>query len=500
MSSTPSFTLQTSTILRHAHQIALEKRHAQLEVEHILLALLATPDSAATPLIERLGGDPQRLAQRLDEALKPNAQLMLDWTGAIRMTARCEQMMLEAGAEAGRRGAPGVGAEHLLLAIAGEPAGPVARLLGKMHLDRQGLSQALDTLDAPPAPTPPTLERYSRQMILPAVGVDGQRRLQAGRVAILGAGALGSALAEQLVRAGVGTVRLADRDYLELHNLQRQTLYTEADVAAALPKAVAAAAHLRAINSQVTVEPLVADIDAENIGAFLDGVDLALDGSDNFAARYLLNDAGVQRELPWVYSGVLGTSGMVLAVRPGATACLRCLFPEPPPPGSTPTCEVAGVLGPAVQVVAGVAAAAALQLLLGTDPPAGLLALDVAAGTFDRVGDGSRDPECPACGARRFDFLGDGARSALGTARLCGRATVQLRLGDGAPLDLGMMAARLQAAGLGQVLANPYLVRLTGLNGDAATELTLFPDGRVIVKGTEDPAVARSLVARYIGF
>lgn len=355
-----------------------------------------------------------------------------------------------------------------------------------------------------PAPAPPEREnpatpfdspdRYSRQAILPGIGAAGQARIRAGRVAILGLGALGSALAETLARAGVGTLRLADRDVLEAHNLQRQSLYAEADVAAALPKAVAAAARLAAINRQVALEPQVADIDAETVEAFISGMDVVLDGSDNFAARYLLNDACLRHGIPWIYNGVLGTSGLSLTVRPGLTACLRCLYPDPPPPGSTPTCETAGVLAPAVQTVAALAAAATLQLLVGADPPRGLLAVDLWDGTFERIGTAERDPACPACGAGRYDFLQGGALAALHPAQLCGRATVQVRLDGGLPLST--LAARLTAARLGEVHANAHLIRLRV----PPHELTLFPDGRVIVKGTEDVAEARSLAARYIGF
>ncbi|HMA35454.1 MAG TPA: ThiF family adenylyltransferase [Chloroflexia bacterium] len=343
--------------------------------------------------------------------------------------------------------------------------------------------------------------RYARQMVLPGVGRAGQERLAGAWVAILGLGALGSALAASLTRAGVGGLRLIDRDYLELHNLQRQSLYTEADVAAALPKAVAAAAHLAAINSGVARESRVVDVTAENIADLLAGTDLVLDATDNFAARYLLNDACVQAGRPWIYSGVLGTAGMVMAVQPGQTACLRCVFPEPPPPGSSPTCETAGVLGPAVQVVAGLAAAAALQLVLGATPPAGLLALDVWTGHFDRLGPGAPDPACPACGRREFAFLGGGARASLADTQLCGRQTVQVRVAGGA-IDLAPLAARWRATAPGQVLANPYLVRLTlpAPAGAADQTLTLFPDGRAIVQGTDDPALARSLVARYVGY
>ena len=345
-------------------------------------------------------------------------------------------------------------------------------------------------------PDPPfdSPDRYSRQAIRPGIGAAGQARIRAGRVAILGLGALGSALAETLARAGVGTLRLADRDVLEAHNLQRQSLYAEADVAAALPKAVAAAARLAAINRQVAIGTQVADIDAETVEAFIGGMDVVLDGSDNFAARYLLNDACLRHSIPWIYNGVIGTSGLSLTVRPGLTACLRCLYPDPPPPGSTPTCETAGVFSPAVQTVAAVAAAATLQLLVGADPPRGLLAVDLWDGTFERIGTAERDPACPACGAGRYDFLQGGALAARQAAQLCGRATVQVRLDGGLPLPT--LAARLTAAGLGQVHANAHLIRLRV----PPHELTLFPDGRVIVKGTEDSAEARSLVARYIGF
>ena len=345
------------------------------------------------------------------------------------------------------------------------------------------------------------VDRYARQVVLPQVGRAGQARLRAARVAVLGLGALGSAMAESLARAGVGTLRLVDRDYLELHNLQRQRLYTEADVAAGLPKAVAAAAHLAAINSTVVLEPHVADLTAETGEALLAGADLVLDGTDNFAARYLLNDACVKAGRPWVYSGVIGTSGMVLAVQPGRTACLRCLFPEPAPPGSTPTCETAGVLEPAVAVVAGLASAAGLQLLLGVDPPPGLLALDVWTGEFDRLGDGRPDPDCPACGRHEFAFLGGGARAALDGTQLCGRETVQVRV-PGGTIDTGALAARWQSATAGRVLANAYLARLTlpAAGTEPAPVLTVFPDGRVIVAGTDDPAAARSLVARYVGY
>jgi adenylyltransferase/sulfurtransferase len=494
------FTTEAQQVLRRAHDIAQRKHAVQLDIEHILLALLTAPDRLIPQLIRQAGSDPRLLQQRLDATLNDRASnpfIQPRDPFAIHISMRAQRVVSEAAAAAADLGADLIDVTHLLLAIIATRNNVVSDLLDELKVDRARWQAALQikrgndpaaeaALDAP--------ARYSRQAILPGIGTAGQARIRAGRVAILGLGALGSALAETLARAGVGTLRLADRDVLEAHNLQRQSLYTEADVVAALPKAVAAADRLHAINRQVIIEPQVADVTAETVEAFISGMDVVLDGTDNFAARYLLNDACLRRGLPWIYNGVIGTSGVSLTVRPGLTACLRCLYPDPPPPGSTPTCETAGVLGPAVQTVAAVAAAATLQLLVGADPSRGLLAVDLWDGTFDRIGTAERDPACPACGAQRYDFLRGGALAALQSAQLCGRATVQVRLDGG--LTLPTLAARLREAGLGHVHANAHLIRLL----IPPHELTLFPDGRVLVKGTDDPAEARSLVARYIGF
>jgi adenylyltransferase/sulfurtransferase len=307
-------------------------------------------------------------------------------------------------------------------------------------------------------------------------------------------GALGSAMAEMLARAGVGTLRLADRDYLELHNLQRQSLYTEADVESGLPKAAAAARHIAAINSEVRAEPWVTDITPENVLDLLQGTTVVLDGTDNLQTRYLLNDASVKLGIPWVYSGVIGTSGVSLAIVPGESACLRCLFPEPPPPGSAETCDVVGVLGPAAHAVAAVACAEAIKLIVGDPPTPGLLSADLWVGSWDRI-EIPRNPDCPACGLGRLDYL-EGEDWGRDAARLCGRDAVQVRLSTGGQrLDLAALASRLQNAGAGEILSNEYVVRLR--TGDH--ELTIFPDSRVIVKGTEDAGVARGLVAKYVG-
>ena len=317
------------------------------------------------------------------------------------------------------------------------------------------------------------LARYSRQLLFAPIGLQGQRRLVAARVGLVGCGALGSVIAGHLVRAGVGFLRLADRDYLELNNLQRQMLYTEADVERRLPKAVAAAEHLRAINSEVVVEPLVGD------------------GTDNFAARFLINDLAVARGIPWVYGGVIGASGMTMTVVPGDGPCLRCVFPEMPPPGSAPTCDTAGVLNTAVAVVGSLEANEVYKLV--ADPEArnrDLLTVDLWDLRFEAVHI-ARDPECPACGQRRFPFLE--AEEEFAATSLCGRNAVQVVPPPGARVDLSALGERLAA--VGQVRRNPFLLEVIV---EGAT-LTIFPDGRAIIKGTDDLSVARVLYARYVG-
>src|SRR4051812_48288292 len=261
--------------------------------------------------------------------------------------------------------------------------------------------------------------RYSRQTVLPQVGRNGQDKLRAATVVIVGVGALGSAMAEMLARAGVGTLRLADRDYLELHNLQRQSLYTEADIETGLPKAAAAARHLAAINSEVTAEPWPVDITPDNVPDLLDGASVVLDGTDNLQTRYLLNDACIKLGIPWVYSGVIGVSGVSMAVNPGVTACLRCVFPELPSPGAAETCDVAGVLGPAAHIFASIACGEAIKHIVGAQMTPGMLTGDLWSGSWDRF-EMPRDPGCPACALLQFDYL-EGEAWGHDAARLCGR-------------------------------------------------------------------------------
>ncbi len=337
------------------------------------------------------------------------------------------------------------------------------------------------------------LTRYVRQTIFSGLGEEGQRRLLASRVLLVGVGALGSHIADLLVRAGVGHLILVDRDFLELNNLQRQTLYTQADVEAGLPKAIAAARHLAEINPEVTVEPQVVDLNAGNVEALLEGIDLVVDGTDNMETRYVLNDACVKRGIPWVYGGVIGATGMAMTVRPGEGPCLRCVFRDPPPPGSLPTCDVAGVVGPAVAAVAAVEAAEAMKLLAGVGTPLpGLLTLDLWEGSFEVIGLPPEPvPDCPACGRREFPFL-EVQQTTL-AASLCGRNAVQVVPPPGTELDLEALARRLE--GFGPLRQNEYLLQVE-LDGYV---LTLFRDGRAIVQGTDDPATARTLYARYVG-
>lgn len=345
-------------------------------------------------------------------------------------------------------------------------------------------------------PTPADdLARYARQMRYAPLGEEGQQRLAASTALICGCGALGSVVAETLVRAGVGRVRIVDRDFLELNNLQRQVLFDEQDVAAHLPKAVAAAEKLRRINSQVTVEAVVADVDAGNVMELAQGAGILLDGTDNFETRFLLNDVAVQQGIPWVYGGCLGAEGQTMTILPGRTACLRCLLPEPPPPGAMPTCDTAGILAPIVNVIASIEACEAIKILSGNEQAVSraLTVVDLWTNRTRHVDVSKlRDQvDCPACRQANFAWLA-GQRTAH-AAVLCGRNAVQLSPPPGVRLALVELAEKL--AGAGRVSRNAYLLRL-GIDG---FELTVFLDGRAIISGTSDPAVARSLYAKYVG-
>ncbi len=348
-------------------------------------------------------------------------------------------------------------------------------------------------------PTHPDLSRYQRQLIFNGLGEEGQRKLLASRVAIVGCGATGSALAMLLARAGVGFLRLIDRDFVEMNNLHRQMLFTEADAARGQPKAVAAAEHLRAANSDILIEPVVANFNAGNAIGLVQDVDLILDGTDNFETRYLINDVALKLGLPWVYTGVVASYGMTATIIPDgaaekvgreATPCLQCLL-GPEPPGGGPTCDTAGVIGPIVTLMASISAAEAMKLLTGKgEINRGMLMMDLWDNAFEQFGVAQRNPDCPACGRGEYRFLNADAGSR--SVSLCGRNAVQIT-NPGARVSLPDIARRLQA--LGAVDVNDYLVRAT-IDG---YELTIFADGRAIIKGTEDPDLAKSLYARYVG-
>jgi len=335
--------------------------------------------------------------------------------------------------------------------------------------------------------------RYSRQVLFEEIGAEGQARLMASKAVLVGCGALGTVQASLLVRAGIGTLRIIDRDFVEESNLQRQILFDEEDVRALLPKAVAAEKKLRATNSLVRVEGVVDDLNAGTIGRLLDGFDLILDATDNFDARFLLNDYAVKSGRPWVYGACVGSYGLTFPILPGETACLRCVFESAPPPGLSPTCDTAGVLGPIVGIIASLQAAEALKILTGRLERVSrkMAVLDVWEGRQDLIDLPPRDPDCACCARREFSYL----EGTLGsdTATLCGRNAVQIRRRDGIRLDLDEVARRL--APLGSIEKNRFLVRAD----IDSYRLTVFADGRAIISGTPDPAVAKSIYSRYVG-
>lgn len=338
--------------------------------------------------------------------------------------------------------------------------------------------------------THPADSRYSRQSRFAPVGEAGQRRIREAKVVVVGCGALGTVEAEILARAGVGTLRLIDRDFVEPSNLQRQFLYSESDADAALPKAVAAAQRLALVNSEVQLDPQVADLTPASAEDLLDGVDLIIDGTDNFEARFLINDYAVRQNIPWIYAAAVGSYGLKLPIIPGQTACLRCVYPEPPQ-GAQPTCETDGVLAPITAAIAALACGDALKLL--ASGPASITArmttVDVWSGEIRQTKPPARDPACPCCAQRDFVHLNGQRRAPIS---LCGRNAVQIHERS-RPLDLAELAQRLSA--LGPVRSNEFAVRAAV----DAYELTVFPDGRAIIKGTTDPGIARGIYARYVG-
>ncbi|HEV2349249.1 MAG TPA: ThiF family adenylyltransferase [Terriglobia bacterium] len=333
-------------------------------------------------------------------------------------------------------------------------------------------------------------DKYSRQVLFQPIGAAGQQKLRAAKAVIVGCGALGTAQASALARAGVGALRIIDRDFVEESNLQRQILFDESDARDNLPKAVAAQRKLKAINSDVEVEAVVADLDCRNIENMVRGSNVILDGTDNFETRYLLNDAAVKMDVPWIYGAVVGSYATTLTILPGRTACLACLFPGAPH-GVHDTCDTVGVIAPAVAWAAAVQVTEAMKIMMGreADLHGSLLSYDIWGNRFQRL-QPNVDPNCRACGARDFIHLRDGNST---PTILCGRDSVQIRQMEFRDLDLTALKIRLEK--FGEVRGNEFLLKFA-LN---PYELTIFPDGRAIIRGTQDPAMARSLYAKYIG-
>lgn len=336
-------------------------------------------------------------------------------------------------------------------------------------------------------------ERYSRQILFSGIGKTGQERLAASHAVIIGCGALGSMQAEMLARAGVSRLRLIDRDYVEESNLHRQIMFEENDAAERLPKAVAAANRIARINSDVLAEPVVKDVNYSNIEDLIRDADVVLDGSDNFEVRYLLNDAAVKLGKTWIYGAAVGAYGVQMTIRPGVTPCLRCVFLEMPPPGTSPTCDTAGVVLPIIATIASYQVAEAIKFLTGQfDKLHGsLLQFDLWQNTFTKLKMRERIADCPACQQGKFEFLT--AKGGQLATSLCGRNSVQITPAVAHQIDLAELAEQLRE--VGEVSFNRYLLKLK----TAEHEITVFTDARSIIKGTDDLAVARTLYARYIG-
>ncbi len=336
-------------------------------------------------------------------------------------------------------------------------------------------------------------ERYSRQILFREIGREGQEKLLASRVMLVGCGALGAAHAEMLARAGVGNLRIVDRDFVEYTNLQRQTLFKESDADERLPKAIAAKNRIAEINSEIEVEAVVADINNSNIEQFIDGCDLIIDGSDNFQVRYLVNDACIKHSKTWIYGAAVSSYGTTMTIRPGATPCLRCIFDEMPDAGSSPTCDTSGVIMPIIAMVSATQISEALKLLVGDiDSLHGsLMQFDVWANDRQRIKLGEPNADCKCCGQAIYEFLD--AETQEFSAVLCGRDAVQIAPPNATKLDLESLAERLQFSVA--VNVNEYLLRFTA----GENEVTVFRDGRAIIKGSDDVTLARSLYSRFIG-
>lgn len=335
--------------------------------------------------------------------------------------------------------------------------------------------------------------RYSRQILYNEIGKIGQEKLLNSRVLLVGCGALGAAAAETLARAGVGKLKIVDRDFVEFSNLQRQTLFSERDARERVPKAVAAKKRIAEINSEIAVEEIVADVNRSNVECLIEDCDLILDGTDNFQTRYLVNDACVKNGKTWIYAAAVASCGVTMTVIPNSTPCLRCIFEEMPPAGGAQTCDTAGVIQPVISLVVAVQTVEAIKILIGNIEKLhnSLMQFDVWQNDWRKIKLGAPNVDCPTCGKREFENLN--AENTNFEAVLCGRDAVQIAAPSAASIDLKNLAAKLEK--IGATRANEYLVRF-----DAGEfEITIFRDARAIVRGTDDVTVARSLYAKYVG-
>ncbi|WP_318507551.1 ThiF family adenylyltransferase [Bacillus sp. T3] len=339
-----------------------------------------------------------------------------------------------------------------------------------------------------------TLERYSRQMLFKPIGTEGQTKISQARVVIVGMGALGTVIANHLVRAGVGYVRMIDRDIVELSNLQRQVLYTEEDASANLPKVVAAEKRLKAINSTVIIDPILSDLNLDNAEEYFRGFDVIVDGTDNFMTRYLINDVAIKLGIPWVYGGAVSSRGMFATFIPGKTPCYRCLFPDVPA-GLGETCDTIGVLSPITDIIGSFEAIEVLKLLVGADSNPNLEQFDIWTNSFFQMDiSNGHNLSCPACVNHEFEFLDRSSSKQIAYTSLCGRNTVQINPRIKQPIDFQQTADRLKTSG--KVEMNPYMLRFS-----PSEEITMvfFKDGRVLIHGLNDLVQAKNYYSKYIG-
>ncbi len=340
------------------------------------------------------------------------------------------------------------------------------------------------------------LTRYSRQVLFKPIGEEGQRKLLNSRAVIVGMGALGTIIANHLVRSGVGYVRMIDRDLVELSNLQRQSLYDEEDAAANLPKVIAAEKKLRKINSTVKVEAIIADVNLTNAEELLSGFDVIVDGTDNFSTRYILNDISVKLGIPWIYGGAVSSRGMFAVIKPGVTPCYRCLFPEVPA-GLGETCDTIGVLSPLTDIIGSFEAMEAIKLLVGAEHNPHLEQLDIwySSSLQMDISEG-RSSECPTCVHHQYEFLDRASDKQIAYAVLCGRDTVQINPRNVQQFDLNELAKRLRKGGEEKVKVNSFLLRFSP---DEKISMVFFKDGRVLVHGVNDIVQAKKYYSRYSG-